>query len=197
VDPIFFETPAEFRAWLEAHHETATEFWVGFYKKASGKSSMTWSEAVDQALCFGWIDGVRRSVGGDGYANRFTPRKPRSNWSNVNIAKVEALTAQGLMMPAGLRAFEQRDAARSGVYSFERRPEALPPEYEARFKERPAAWDFYQRQPPGYRRLTTHWVTSAKREETRVKRLAMLIKDSANGRRIAQLTRPADRTTEG
>jgi uncharacterized protein YdeI (YjbR/CyaY-like superfamily) len=196
MEPIFFESTVEFRAWLEAHHETATELWVGFYKKASGKPSMTWSEAVDQALCFGWIDGVRRSVGEDGYANRFTPRKPRSNWSNVNIAKVETLTAQGLMMPAGLRAFEQRDAARSGVYSFEKRPESLPPEYEARFKEYPAAWDFYLAQPPGYRRLTAHWVTSAKREETRLKRLATLIEDSANGRRIAQLARPADRTSE-
>jgi uncharacterized protein YdeI (YjbR/CyaY-like superfamily) len=196
VEPIFFESTAEFRAWLEAHHETATELWVGFYKKASGKPSMTWSEAVDQALCFGWIDGVRRSVGADGYANRFTPRKPRSNWSNVNVAKVEALTAQGLMMPAGVRAFELRDAARSGVYSFEKRPEALPPEYEAPFKEHPAAWAFFESQPPGYCRLATHWVTSAKREETRLKRLATLIEDSENGRRIAQLTRPADRKAE-
>ncbi len=196
MDPIFFASTAEFRSWLEEHHETATELWVGFYKKASGKPSMTWSEAVDQALCFGWIDGVRRSVGADGFANRFTPRKPRSNWSNVNIAKVEALTAQGLMMPAGVRAFELREAAQSGVYSFEKRPEALPPEYEAQFREQPAAWVFFEQQPPGYRRLAAHWVTSAKREETRLKRLATLIEDSACGRRIGLLARPADRKPE-
>ena len=196
MDPIFFETPAQFRAWLEANHETATEIWVGFHKKSTGRPSMVWSEAVDQAICFGWIDGIRKSVDADRYTNRFTPRKPASNWSNVNIAKVEALTAQGLMMPAGVRAFELRKEARSGVYSFEQRPDGLPPEYEAQFKEHPVAWERFQAQPPGYRRTATHWVLSAKREETRQKRLATLIADSAQDRRIAQLTRPADRAPE-
>jgi uncharacterized protein YdeI (YjbR/CyaY-like superfamily) len=128
---------------------------------------------------------------------RFSPRKHRSNWSKINIAKVAELTAQGLMMPAGLRAFEQRDQARSGVYSFEQeRPQELPPEYVARFQENPTAWERFQAMPPGYRRTATHWVTSAKREETRLKRLATLIEDSANGRRIAPLTRPGDRKPE-
>ena len=151
----FFETPAEFRAWLEAHHETATELWVGFHKKATGRPSITWPEAVDQALCFGWIDGIRKSVDENSYTNRFTPRKTTSNWSNVNIAKVAKLTEQGLMMPAGLRAFEARDGARSGVYSFEQRPEELPPAYVERFQQDGPAWAFFQAQPPGYRRLAT------------------------------------------
>jgi uncharacterized protein YdeI (YjbR/CyaY-like superfamily) len=190
VDVHFFETPAEFRAWLEAHHESETELWVGFHKRGTGRPSMTWPEAVDQALCFGWIDGIRRSVDQDSYTNRFTPRKPKSNWSNVNIRKVAELTAQGLMMPAGLRAFEARDEAGSGVYSFEQRPQEFAPAYEEQFKTNAPAWAFFMTQPPGYRRLVIHWVQSAKREETRLKRLSILIEDSANGRRIAQLARP-------
>ena len=126
MDVRFFETPAEFRAWLEANHETATELWVGFHKKATGRPSITWPEAVDQALCFGWIDGIRKSVGESSYANRFTPRKARSTWSNVNIEKVARLKEQGLMTPAGLRAFEARDEGNSGIYSFEQRPQELP-----------------------------------------------------------------------
>jgi uncharacterized protein YdeI (YjbR/CyaY-like superfamily) len=196
MDPVYFETPADFRAWLEEHHTTATELWVGFYKKGSGRPSITWPEAVDQALCFGWIDGIRKSVDADSYANRFTPRTPRSTWSNVNVARVAELTAQGLMTPAGLRAFERRDEARSGAYSFEQRPRELPPEYQARFKEQPAAWAFFEAQPPGYRRTAIHWVVSAKREETRLKRLATLIEDSAQGRRLAPLSRPGPRATD-
>ena len=191
MDVRFFETPAEFRAWLEANHETATELWVGFHKKATGRPSITWPEAVDQALCFGWIDGIRKSVDESSYANRFTPRKARSTWSKVNIEKVAKLTEQGLMMPAGLRAFGARDEANSGIYSFEQRPQELPPAYAERFQENGPAWAFFQSQPPGYRRTATHWVLSAKREETRLKRLATLIEDSANGRRIGLLTRPA------
>jgi uncharacterized protein YdeI (YjbR/CyaY-like superfamily) len=190
VEVVYFETPAELRAWFEAHHETATELWVGFHKKATGRPSLTWSEAVDQALCFGWIDGIRKSVDEGSYTNRFTPRKSTSNWSNVNIAKVEQLTAAGLMTPAGARAFAARDAARSGVYSFEQAQAGFPAEVERQFREHEAAWTFYQAQPAGYRRLTCHWVMSAKREETRQKRLGILIEDSANGRRIAQLARP-------
>jgi uncharacterized protein YdeI (YjbR/CyaY-like superfamily) len=190
MDVRYFETSADFRAWLEANHETATELWVGFHKKATGRPSITWPEAVDQALCFGWIDGIRKSVDEHSYTNRFTPRKPTSAWSKVNVDKVAKLAEAGLMMPAGRRAFEARDEARSGIYSFEQRPQELPPEYAARFQQNASAWAFYQAQPPGYQRLTTHWVTSAKREETRLKRLATLIEDSEHGRRIAQLARP-------
>lgn len=190
-DARYFESPAAFRAWLEAHHAEATELWVGFYKKGTGRPSMTWPESVDQALCFGWIDGIRRRVDEHRYAIRFTPRKPRSTWSTVNVARVAELTAQGLMTPAGRRAFEARDAANSGVYSFEQTPQPLPPEYEQQFRANGPAWAFFEAQPPGYRRTAIHWVTSAKREETRLKRLAALIDDSAHGRRIALLARPA------
>ncbi len=191
MDVRFFETPAEFRAWLEANHETATELWVGFHKKGSGRPSMTWPEAVDQALCFGWIDGIRKSVDASSYTNRFTPRKPTSTWSTVNVEMVARGTDQGLMRPAGLRAFEARDAANSGVYSFEQRPQDLPPAYAERFQENGPAWAFFQAQPPGYRRTATFWVLSAKREGTRLKRLATLVDDSAHGRRIGLLARPS------
>jgi uncharacterized protein YdeI (YjbR/CyaY-like superfamily) len=191
MDVRFFETPAEFRAWLEANHETAMELWVGFHKKATGRPSITWPEAVDQALCFGWIDGIRKSVDESSYTNRFTPRKRTSNWSLVNVKRVGELTAAGLMMPAGMRAFALRDEARTGVYSSERRPQDFPPEYAERFRQDASAWAFFQAQPPGYRRTAIHWVLSAKREETRLKRLATLLSDSANGRRIGLLTRPA------
>lgn len=190
MDVVFFETPAEFRAWLETNHETATELWVGFHKKSTGRPSMIWQEAVEQALCFGWIDGIRKKVDEHSFTNRFTPRKARSNWSNVNIAKVAELTEQGLMAPAGVRAFEARYAAKSGVYSFELRPDQLPPAFEEQFRANDAAWAFFQAQPPGYRRLTLHWVLSAKREETRQNRLSILIADSEQGRRIAALARP-------
>ena len=156
MDVRFFETPAEFRAWLEANHETATELWVGFHKKATGRPSITWPEAVDQALCFGWIDGIRKSVDENSYTNRFTPRRPTSNWSLVNVKRVGELTDAGLMAPAGLRAFALRDEARTGVYSSEQRPTELPPEYAARFQENPPAWAFFQAQPPGYRRTAMH-----------------------------------------
>jgi uncharacterized protein YdeI (YjbR/CyaY-like superfamily) len=188
---VFFETPTAFRAWLEANHETASELWVGFHKKATGRPSMVWSEAVDQALCFGWIDGIRKRVDGDSYANRFTPRKPRSTWSNVNIEKVARLSEQGLMTPAGLRAFEARDPVKSGIYSFEQRPETLPPAFEEQFRANADAWTFWQTQPPGYRRTATFWVLSAKRAATRQRRLATLIEDSAHGRRIGLLARPS------
>jgi uncharacterized protein YdeI (YjbR/CyaY-like superfamily) len=188
---VFFETPTAFRAWLEANHETASELWVGFHKKATGRPSMVWSEAVDQALCFGWIDGIRKRVDADSYANRFTPRKRHSTWSNVNIEKVARLSEQGLMTPAGLRAFEARDPAKSGIYSFEQRPETLPPAFEEQFRANADAWTFWQTQPPGYRRTATFWVLSAKREETRQRRLATLIEDSAHGRRIGLLARPS------
>jgi uncharacterized protein YdeI (YjbR/CyaY-like superfamily) len=189
VEVRFFETPADFRAWLEAHHDTETELWVGFHKKGSGRPSITWPEAVDQALCFGWIDGIRKRIDGDSYANRFTPRKVQSTWSNVNVANVARLKERGLMMPAGLRAFEARDEARSGIYSFEQDQHALAPAYKQRFQEHGAAWGFFKAQPPGYRRTASFWVMSARREETRLKRLATLIDDSEHGRRIALVAR--------
>jgi len=191
-EPVFFATPAEFRAWLEEHHDTRTELIVGFYKKASGKPSITWKEAVDQALCFGWIDGVRRSLGDDAYTNRFTPRRRGSNWSAINIQRVRELIEAGQMAPAGLAAFEARTPERSAVYSYEqeRAAAALDGEQEREFRANPAAWDWFQSRPPGYRRGAIHWVVSAKRPETRARRLAALIEDSAAGRKVGPLRPP-------
>jgi uncharacterized protein YdeI (YjbR/CyaY-like superfamily) len=191
MEPTFFATPADFRAWLEAHHETARELWVGFYKKGTGKPSITWPESVDEALCVGWIDGVRKSLGDDSYVIRFTPRKPRSNWSAVNVARVRELTAKGRMRPAGLRAFEQRAEEKTGIYAYENRDKArLDEAAEREFRARPEAWEFFQSRPPGYRKIATWWVVSAKKEETRRKRLATLIEESAQGRLIGLLQRP-------
>jgi uncharacterized protein YdeI (YjbR/CyaY-like superfamily) len=181
-------TADEFRAWLEEHHETEREIEVVFYKKGSGKPSMTWSESVDEALCFGWIDGVRRGRDEHSYTIRFTPRKPRSNWSKVNVAKVEQLKARGLMRAAGLAAFERRTEENTGVYSFENETE-LAPEYDAQLRSNKAASDYFESRPPWYRRTAIHLVMSAKREETRLRRLAQLIEDSAAGRDIKQLRR--------
>ena len=191
MQPIFFAAPAEFRVWFEAHHDTHQEVVVGFYKKDSGKPSITWPESVDEALCFGWIDGVRRSLDEISYCIRFTPRKPRSIWSNVNIKRAEELIALGRMQLAGLKAFEQRTEARSRVYAYEQRQTAqLDEEAERQFRANTAAWDFFQAQPPSYRRAALWWVISAKQEATRLKRLATLIEDSAQGRTIRPLTRP-------
>jgi uncharacterized protein YdeI (YjbR/CyaY-like superfamily) len=191
MQPTFFATPAEFRAWLEANHDSSQELWVGYYKKGAGKPSLTWQESVDEALCFGWIDGVRRRIDDHSYANRFTPRRPRSNWSAVNVSRVEELTRLGRMRRAGLKAFAARTAERTGVYSFER-PGAveLGEAFERQFRANDAAWEFFQSQAAWYRRTATWWVISAKREETRQKRLATLIDDSAHGQTIAQFTRP-------
>jgi uncharacterized protein YdeI (YjbR/CyaY-like superfamily) len=194
MEPMYFASPAELRAWFEANHETATELQVGIWKKATGVPSVTWSEAVDEALCFGWIDGVRHSVDADRYTNRFTPRRRGSNWSAVNVAKVAALTREGRMRPAGIRAFEARSDAKTGVYSFEQRNDAkLTRAQERRFRADPDAWEYFQAAPPGYRRTATWWVVSAKQEATRERRLTQLIEDSRAGRRIKQLTRPSDR----
>jgi uncharacterized protein YdeI (YjbR/CyaY-like superfamily) len=190
MEPIFFQSAGEFRDWLTAHHDTASEVLVGFHKRGTGRPTMTWSESVDQALCFGWIDGVRRSFGGDAYTIRFTPRKPKSTWSNINVAKVEALTRQGLMHPAGLTAFAQRDPAKTGVYSFENTADGLTPEDEAEFRRDAPAWAWFEGQPPGYRRTAAHWVRSAKRETTRRSRLETLISDSRAGRRVKPLRPP-------
>ncbi|MEA2406207.1 MAG: hypothetical protein QOE69_326 [Thermoleophilaceae bacterium] len=178
----------EFRAWLEANHDTATELEVVFFKKGRGKPSMSWSESVDQALCFGWIDGVRRGRDDESYTIRFTPRKPRSTWSNVNVAKVAELKKRGLMRPAGLAAFDRRSADNTGVYSFERDTK-LDPEYEARLRANKAAAEYFDSRPPWYRRTAVHLVMSAKRVETRVRRLERLIDDSAAGRDLKELRR--------
>jgi uncharacterized protein YdeI (YjbR/CyaY-like superfamily) len=190
VEPRFFDTPQDFRAWFEANHDSSQELVVGFHKKGSGRPSITWPESVDQALCFGWIDGVRRGIDGAAYTIRFTPRKAASTWSGKNITRVAELTEMGLMHPAGLAAFERRTEARSAVYSFEQRTIELGPAYERKFRANRAAWAFFQEQPTSYRKPATWWVISAKREETRSRRLDTLIEDSANGRRIKQLTRP-------
>jgi uncharacterized protein YdeI (YjbR/CyaY-like superfamily) len=185
---VYFRSPLEFRAWLEKHHATETELLVGFHKVGSGKPGMTWPESVDQALCFGWIDGVRRSVDEHRYTIRFSARKPRSNWSKINIAKVAVLRKAGLLFPAGEKAFAAREAKRSGVYSFEQeRPRELSPAFKKRFKANRKAWEFFQAQAPWYRRTSSFWVMSAKKEETREKRLTTLIADSAQNRRVGIL----------
>ncbi|MGH7474911.1 MAG: YdeI/OmpD-associated family protein [Longimicrobiales bacterium] len=193
MKPTFFATPAAFRRWLMRHHDSAQELWVGFYKKGSGKPSITWPEAVDQALCFGWIDGVRKSLGEDSYVTRFTPRRPGSLWSAVNTNRAQALIVAGLMHEAGLKAFASRAEKRSKQYSFEREHVALSEEQEAQFRARPRAWTFFQAQPPGYRKTAMWWVIGAKRDATRQKRLATLIADSEAGRRIGLLRRDEPR----
>jgi uncharacterized protein YdeI (YjbR/CyaY-like superfamily) len=191
MEPTFFATPSEFRVWLEKHHDSASELWVGFHKKGTGLPSMTWQEAVDQALCFGWIDGIRKSVDGSSYTNRFTPRKRKSNWSAINIKRAEELIASGSMHPAGLAAFEARPSDDAAArYSYEQRHLArLEPEQEDRFRADERAWGFFQSQSPSYRQTAIWWVISAKREETRERRLATLIEDSSHGRKIGPLSR--------
>lgn len=185
--PTFFATPQDFRAWLAAHHDTAQELWVGYYKVATKLPSVTWPQTVDEALCFGWIDGVRKSRDAQSYVIRFTPRTPRSVWSQRNIDRVETLRAQGRMQPAGLAAYAHKDAHPDSGYTVASLAATLPEPMVERFQRRAEAWAFYQAQPPGYRKQTAHWVTSAKREATRERRLATLIDDSANGLRIKQL----------
>lgn len=188
MQPTFFETPAAFRKWLAKHHAKATELLVGFYKTDSGRPSITWPESVDQALCFGWIDGVRRRIDDVSYSIRFTPRKPTSNWSAINIAKVAELTRLGLMQPAGLRAFEQRREEKSGIYAYENAPRTLDSAYEKTFRANKKAWEYFSGQAPSYRRVCIYWVMGAKKEETRERRLRTLIDDSAAGRRVGVAT---------
>ena len=186
----FFASSSELRQWLEEHHAETQELWVGFYKKSSGKPSITWPEAVDEALCFGWIDGVRKSIDDVSYTIRFTPRKPRSIWSAVNIKRAKELTRLGLMRQAGLKAFEKRAEEKSGIYAYEQKNAELDDAYKQQFRANKKAWDFFQAQAPWYQRTATWWVISAKKEETRLRRLATLIEDSENGRTIAMLARP-------
>jgi uncharacterized protein YdeI (YjbR/CyaY-like superfamily) len=195
MEPTFFATPADLRMWFESHHETKTEVLVGFYKKDSGKPSITWPESVDEALCVGWIDGIRKSLDEDSYTIRFTPRKATSIWSAVNIERVEALTHEGRMQPAGLRAFERRRENKSGIYSHEQRDQIELGEAEtAAFQANPKAWEYFQSRPASYRKAALWWVVSAKKEETRARRVATLIEDSANGRMIKQFLRPTKNT---
>jgi uncharacterized protein YdeI (YjbR/CyaY-like superfamily) len=192
--PTYFRAPSEFRAWLKKHHATADELWVGFYKKGSGMPSITWSEAVDEALCFGWVDSIRRSVDDERYTNRFTPRKPTSNWSEVNVRRVEELTRQRRMRAPGRKAFEARQPRKSGTYSYEQRYDVrLSPELERRFRARKRAWAWFRDQPPSYRSTALYWVMSAKKPETRERRLSTLIQDSAVGRKVPPLRRPKTR----
>jgi uncharacterized protein YdeI (YjbR/CyaY-like superfamily) len=186
MKPTFFPTPAAFRAWLEQHHASADVLWVGYHKKGSGKPSMTWPESVDEALCYGWIDGLRKSVDDSRYAIRFTPRKPGSTWSGVNIKRAQVLIEQGLMQPAGLKAYQARKENKSGVYSYEQRSVNLEEPYEQLLKENEAAWSFFHAQPASYRKAVSWWVLSAKKEETRLKRLEKLIAYSAQGQRIPE-----------
>ena len=190
MEATTFERPEDFRRWLEQHHDSERELWVGYFKKASGRASMTWPESVDEALCFGWIDGIRKRIDDERYMIRFTPRRAGSIWSAVNIRRVAALTAEGRMRPAGQTAFEARREDRSGIYSYEQRDQAVfPAAFEKRFRAEKAAWQWFEAQPKGYRQNTIRWVMTAKREETRERRLATLIEDSAAGRRIAPLAR--------
>ena len=184
--PTFFSTEADFRHWLEANHKNSDELLVGFWKKGSGKPSIDWPQARDQALCFGWIDGIRKSLGDDAYTIRFTPRRKGSIWSKVNVERYRALKAAGLMRHAGEAAYE-RDKHRSGLYSYERETAALDPEEEARIRTDAKAWKEWEKVPPGRRKAVLHWVTSAKKPETRAKRLAELIEGLAAGRKVGTL----------
>ena len=184
TDPRFFKTPREFRRWLTKNHASQSELWLGMYKKASGKGGITYKEALDEALCFGWIDGVRKSLNEEAFVQRFTPRKSKSYWSAVNTTRAKELIAEKRMAPAGLAAFDARDAAGDARYSFEREKAEFEPAHVKRFRANKAAWTFFEAQPPGYRRLMTFYVTSAKKEETRAARLEKLIATSAAGRRL-------------
>lgn len=182
--PRFFKTPAAFRKWLAANHDKAKELVVGFYKKDSGKPSITWPESVDEALCFGWIDGVRKTIDDESYTIRFSPRKPSSIWSAVNIRNIERLIKEKRMTPPGLKAYEQKKENRSGIYAYEQRPVELVEPYASQFKKHKAAWKFFQAQPPYYRKTLTWYILSAKQEETRLKRLKILMDASAEGKRL-------------
>jgi uncharacterized protein YdeI (YjbR/CyaY-like superfamily) len=190
MKPIFFPTKADFRKWLEENHDKEKELLVGFYKVGSGKPSMNWSDSVDEALCFGWIDAVRRSIDDESYTIRFTHRKPGSIWSAVNIKKIETLTEMGLMKPAGIEAFNKRNAEKSGIYSYEKEPVTLSKDFEKKFKGNKTAWKYFNTLPPSYRKTAIHWVMSAKQEVTRIRRMETLISDSEKGLKIKPLRYP-------
>lgn len=185
---IFFNTPAEFREWLKANHDSAREIWVGLYKSKFPTKGITYSEALDEALCYGWIDGALRSFDKETWTKRFTPRKPGSIWSRVNVRHVERLMKLGLMQPAGLKAFGERRADKTGIYSYEQDAANFSKEYEKKFKSNKGGWIFFNKQAASYRKTATHWVMRAKKEETRMKRLDELIEESGQGMRLAQFT---------
>ncbi len=193
MTPRYFRSPDGFRRWLEKSGATTPELWVGFYNQRSGRTGMTYKQGVDEALCFGWIDGLRKSVDDGRYKVRFTPRKPKSIWSNVNVKRIQELIARGRVTPAGREAFGRRDPARSGVYSFEREAAELGPAFERTFRADRRAWAYFQSRPPWYRRLCAFWVVNAKKDETRSRRLATLIERSAKGLPVG----PLDRTPPG
>jgi len=186
-EPTTFRTPAAFRAWLTKHHATATELEIRLFKVHAAHRGITYPQALDEALCFGWIDGVVHRLDEDSFRQRYTPRKPRSTWSRRNVEHVERLKTAGRMAPAGLAAYDARDARRTGLYSFEQERPDLAPEYLKAIRANAAAWTYFQAQAPSYRRMTIHWVMSAKKEETRARRLATLIECSARGRKIPPL----------
>lgn len=196
-DPLAFPTPGKLRAWFARHATRRDELWIRFYKLATGKPSVTYGEALDEALCVGWIDGLKRSLDAESYVQRFTPRRPGSYWSAINVAKAEALVAAGRMTPAGLAAFEQRERSAEARYSYENRPAELPPAAAAALRADRAAWTFWSAQPPGYRKAATWHVISAKRAETQARRLAALIACSARGERIPQLVSSAKAPAKG
>ena len=189
MKPKYFRSAAEFRRWLRRHHASVRELWVAYYKKDSGKPSITWPESVDAALCFGWIDGIRKRLSAASYTIRFTPRRSTSIWSGVNIARAKALIAAGLMQPAGMKAFAARRRNKSGIYSYEQRPQTLPEPYRRSLRQHPGAWRHFQAQTPSYRRAATWWVISAKKEETRLIRLERLRELCARQRPIPQFVR--------
>jgi uncharacterized protein YdeI (YjbR/CyaY-like superfamily) len=192
MSPTFFATPEEFRKWLESHHQSEKELVVGFYKVGSGKPSITWPQSVEQALCFGWIDGIRRSIDGESYCIRFTPRKPKSYWSAVNIKKVNELLQLGLMQPAGIEVFNKRTEDRSEIYSFEQATVELGEAYEAIFRTNRQAWENFIAMAPSYKKLAIWWTLNAKQEATRLRRLTALIEDSAAGRKVRPFRRAGE-----
>ena len=187
MKPKFFSTPEKFREWLERNHDSTTELLLGFHKKSAATKSITYPEALDEALCYGWIDGVRKNLDETSYTIRFTPRKPRSIWSLVNVRHVERLKNEGRMRPAGLEAYERRDPKRTGIYAFENRPREFSPEFEKAFRKNKTAWSFFEKQPPGYKRVIIFWVMEAKKEETRLKRFKQLVEVCEKGLRLGML----------
>lgn len=185
--PTFFSSKSALRKWFEKNHDKATELLVGFYKVTSKKPSISWSESVDEAICFGWIDGVRKSIDDESYCIRFTPRRPGSIWSAININKVEMLSKQGLMNVSGIEAFEKRQENKSRIYSYEKEPSSLPEDFLKKFKAHKKAWEFFQSMAPSYQKICIHWITGARQDATKIKRLEELIHDSEAGRKIKRL----------
>jgi uncharacterized protein YdeI (YjbR/CyaY-like superfamily) len=197
-EPRYFATPADWRAWLSKHRADTGELWVGFYKRSSGKPSITWPEAVDEALCFGWIDGVRKRLDDESYVIRFTPRRPGSTWSAVNVRRIAELTKLGRMRQSGLRAYAARQAHKTAIYSFEQRRELrLPAAFEREMRADGDAWPFFSAQAPWYQRTVTWWIVSAKREDTRRRRFATLLAASVNGQRVDLMSPGKEQITRG